>query len=845
MNNKAWFLLLLIWLGSCSYMFHTIYADIRQKAIQELNQHQMIGAEQAKEGIEIFFDHWINYLKSLVKNDHIISFDSKGKEQIEFILNTNSDEISAVTRMDMRGSIVYTVPLTEKLRGADLSSQEHVQQILQNKKPVVSDVFLAMHGYDAIAIHVPVADGDSFEGTLGVLINFKVISKRFLENICVGQTGYGWLISREGIELYCPVPGHTGRSVYENSRDFPSIIELADNMVKGKKGTATYSFDRIKGKKRIIDKKHAVYMPIRVGNTFWSIAVTSSESELLSEIEEFGNRLLLVVCTLFTGAICFVYYAMKTRRIVRDSAIQLMAEQKLNQVRREWQDIFQAIGHASVILDTDHNIIAANRAVTIASGMAEEELIGKKCYEIFHGKNFTDSAEGCPMKRAILSNHLETVEVEMDAFNGTFLVSCTPIFDEQGHISKVIHIATDITERKLAVESLKESEERLEFVLEGSQLGYWDWNIKTGKVERNRRWAEMLGYTLKEIELNVKQWTDLHHPDDRPAAWKSIMDHLKGDTEMHKLEYRMLTKDGHYKWILDCAKVVQRDTQGAPLRMSGTHTDITQRKLAEEQIRVLNTELEQRVRIRTAQLEAANKELESFSYSVSHDLRSPLRGIDGWSLALAEEYVDILDDQGKIFIDRIRSETQHMSQLIDAMLKLSRLTRSEIHLIPINLSQLAHTIVSRLCATYPKRLSNFLIQPDLTVNGDLGMIDIVLTNLIGNALKFTEKRALPRIELGQLSPEEESASHKESTVKAEERGKQIFFIRDNGAGFDMTYSEKLFGAFQRLHKSNEFPGTGIGLATVQRIVHRHGGQIWAEAAVNQGATFYFTLQPCN
>jgi light-regulated signal transduction histidine kinase (bacteriophytochrome) len=250
--------------------------------------------------------------------------------------------------------------------------------------------------------------------------------------------------------------------------------------------------------------------------------------------------------------------------------------------------------------------------------------------------------------------------------------------------------------------------------------------------------------------------------------------------------------------------------------------EIAERKQAEERINILNQELEKH----TAQLTTANKELETFSYSVSHDLRAPLRGIDGWSQALLEDYGDRLDQQGREYLDRVRSEAQRMGQLIDDMLQLSRLTRAEMRQEPVNLSALAQTIAASLQETEPGRQVEFSIQAGLSAKGDAHLLEVALSNLLGNAFKFTGRRALARIEFGQT----------------EAQGRRAFFVRDNGAGFDMAYAEKLFGAFQRLHKATEFPGTGVGLATVQRVIHRHGGRVWAEAAVDDGATFYFTLE---
>ena len=226
-----------------------------------------------------------------------------------------------------------------------------------------------------------------------------------------------------------------------------------------------------------------------------------------------------------------------------------------------------------------------------------------------------------------------------------------------------------------------------------------------------------------------------------------------------------------------------------------------------------------------AALEAANRELESFSYSVSHDLRAPLRVIDGFSQALLEDYAEKLDREGKDHLQRVRAATQRMGELIDDMLNLSRVTRREMRSESVNLSAIAQAIAAELQRSQPERRVEFVIAEGMVANGDKGLLKVALENLLGNAWKFTGKRSEANIQFGMT----------------EHQGNRVYFMRDNGSGFDMAYADRLFGAFQRLHDSHEFSGTGIGLATVQRVVHRHGGQIWAEAEVAKGATFYFTL----
>jgi len=270
---------------------------------------------------------------------------------------------------------------------------------------------------------------------------------------------------------------------------------------------------------------------------------------------------------------------------------------------------------------------------------------------------------------------------------------------------------------------------------------------------------------------------------------------------------------------------VYRNESGELKGVFAAAHDITVRKQAEEEIRILNQELENRVAVRTAQLEVMNKELESFAYSVSHDLRAPLRGIDGFSQVLLEEYKDKVDEQGKDYLHRVRSASQRMGQLIDDMLNLSRVSCSEINIQQVNLSEMFREISDELLEIQPERQVEFIVQKGIKARGDSHLLRIVLENLIGNAWKFTSNHPTAQIEFGMQLQNEVP----------------VYFIRDDGAGFNMKYTQKLFGAFQRLHSTTEFPGTGIGFATVQRVIHRHGGKVWAEGEIEKGATFYFTI----
>jgi PAS domain S-box-containing protein len=334
--------------------------------------------------------------------------------------------------------------------------------------------------------------------------------------------------------------------------------------------------------------------------------------------------------------------------------------------------------------------------------------------------------------------------------------------------------------------------------------------------------AAVAHYGYARDEFLALHITDLHPPDEVPALLARVarVRALRLDPP-HLWRHR--TKDGSLIDVEVTSHALTGDGRRARLVLI---QDVTERRRAEEAIRRLNAELEDRVADRTAQLLAANHELEAFSHAVSHDLRAPLRSIDGFSQVLLEDAWDRLDAQGHDALRRIRAAAQRMGELIDALLELSRVTRGELERAPVDVTAMARTVVAELHGQEPSRQVACVIAEGLTVDGDARLVRVVLDNLLRNAWKFTARQSHPRIEVGHLR---------------QPNGTRAWFVRDNGAGFDMAYADKLFGAFQRLHHRREFPGTGIGLATVQRIVHRHGGRIWAESAVGQGATFYFTL----
>ena len=395
----------------------------------------------------------------------------------------------------------------------------------------------------------------------------------------------------------------------------------------------------------------------------------------------------------------------------------------------------------------------------------------------------------------------------------------------------------DVTEQKMVEEALRTGElqqrrlaEQLEierFRLVAAQrvakVGSWETDLTSMSViwsDETHRIHETDPVTFSPSH---QSFLEIVHPADRVIVDNAFNRSL-GQQGTSTIEHRLLLPDGRIKFVEERWNVL-RDKQDMPQRAIGTCHDITDRKLAEDEIIRLNADLERTVEERTAELERANQELKAFDYSVSHDLKAPIRHIDGFSEIMIREYSDKLDARGRDFLQRMQSASKRMEQMVGDLLSLSLVSRSELNRLKVDMSALALQVFGDLQRAEPERDIEYLVVPGLTASADHGLLRHVLENLIGNARKFTAGRSGAKIEFGAAAGE----------------GDPTFFVRDNGAGFNAAFADRLFAPFQRLHTQNEFKGTGIGLATVSRIITRHGGKVWAEGAVGQGATIYFTL----
>ena len=486
-------------------------------------------------------------------------------------------------------------------------------------------------------------------------------------------------------------------------------------------------------------------------------------------------------------------------------------------------EIFSALGEGIIVIDRNDRIVEVNHSVGKTTGIRRQDFLGKNILSI--PSLIADKLEN-PEKVAALLKMITTNPGKVSHEDVTFRepalqisITASPLTDRFGTKSGSVIEFRDITVHKRMEEELRQYKEELEELVKArteelakSEAKYKALvdHVQVGigvhqngrMVFANRQLTSMLGFAEEEfIGLPLSA---LFYPDEVQEVISRAWGRYEGKNLVETYESRLLRKDGSVLPAIISTMPIEHEERAAILV---TIVDITESKLRKE-------------------LEQVNQELEMFAYSISHDLRAPLRSIDGFSLALLEDHAEQLDHEGEDYLRRIRAASKRMASMIDAILHLSRIGRYEVRRKQVNLSALAQDIAADLKVTDPDRQVEFVIAEGVVVSGDPALLRIALENLIGNAWKFTQRLESARIEFGVMG-----------------RGKKtVYYVRDDGVGFDMKYVDKLFVPFQRLHSTMEYTGTGIGLASVQRVVRRHGGDIWAESVLNKGTTFYFTLE---
>ena len=496
---------------------------------------------------------------------------------------------------------------------------------------------------------------------------------------------------------------------------------------------------------------------------------------------------------------------------------------------------------AIVTIDHEGHILEWNPAAERIFGWAEAQVLGRELADLIIPPELrARHRAGLGAYLATGETHILGARIEVAAIrvDGSRIpVDLTVVRLGAEWPPKFTGFICDITARKRAEEALarsmdalrealeaaRASEERFRLFADVTHDAIWDWDLATDAVWWSEGVTTLFGYPRDALEADSRSWVSRIAPEDRERVVAGIHAVIDGTRDDWSDTYRFLRHDGSRAFIMDRGRVI-RDATGKGVRMVGGMTDLSEQMRAREEIVRLNAELEDRVKKRTAQLEAANRELEAFSYSISHDLRAPLRTVDGFTRVVLEQFAASLPDEARDYLGRARRGAQDMAALIDDLLAFSRLGRQPLRREDLSMENVVRVALASVLEAYPGRETQVHVLPLEDGIADAALLKQVWINLLSNALKYSAKVAAPRIEVGcRPGPS------------------PVYYVKDNGAGFDARYAHKLFSVFQRLHSVQDYPGTGVGLAIAHRIVARHGGRIWAEGAENQGATFSFTL----
>lgn len=806
------------------YLFFLIYDEAKEKAIDDLNSRQMIHARQAKRGIEAFFNNLNDALTRLSRQESVIEMDEWGKRELEFVLFVNPAALRAITRVDASGRIIHTCPFDAGLIGKDISAQPHVRDVLKTRQPVVSDVFTAVQGNPAIAIHVPMFKADEFRGSLGILMDFQALAAQYIADIHIGATGYAWMTNREGTELFCPVPGHVGKSVYENCRDFPTILSMADRMLQGEEGTTVYYFDRVRDMDRETVKKHAVYLPVKIGDSFWSIVVASSEDELLASLVSFRNKILVVAGLLVFSGFLFLFFETRAWGRVRETIARQRAEAALAESEMKYRELFERspVG----IFKTD----SAGRALFVNPEMAR--IVGASSSEEAV-ENFQDLARNLYVdsdrRKEFISlirdkGVVENFEYEARRMDGkrVWLSMNARIRDRSADGSFTIDgFTTDITERRLAEDALRENEQIFEQFLEHSPIYIFFKDETIRAIRLSRNFEKMLGRPLDEIlgktmdELFPSELSKNIIADDQRILQEGKV--IQVDEEF----------DGRYYTTIKFPIYLR----GKPRYLAGYTIDVTDRKKAETEKRNLEERLQ-----RAEKMEA----LGTLAGGVAHDLNNVLGVVIGYS----ELLLDDLEESSPLrnHIMYIMEGGKKAAAIVQDLLTLARRGvpgKRVLNLNQLIVDSLASVEFRTLSSRYPDIRIRTELEPDLLhISGSPVHLGKTLYNLLLNAAEAMPEGGSLIVQTANRYLDKILQGYDE----IREGDYVVLSVTDTGEGIQAVDLKRIFEPFYTKKVMGK-SGTGLGLAVVWGTVKDHFGYIHVESEVGRGSTFtlYFPV----
>ena len=806
------FSIVTLWIA-CALLFNYFYKIERENKINEIIGHQKIHALLASKNFEQLFSKWNNVLYYLAKDPNIINVNAVGKDDMLKLTGFLSDELKGITRTDSAGRIIFTLPQNSRAIGRDISKQKHMIQILSDHQPVVSDVFKAVQGFQAVVIHYPVFVNEKYNGSIALLLNFEKLSKSILSEIKIGKSGSALMLSRDNIELFCKNESHIGKPIDISHKNLSSII---DSIHLGKEGISTYELHSK-------NKTFAYYLPVRINNTFWSLVINYPEDEITASLIDFRNRLLIILAIVFIGGIILSYYGIKAIIIVRESELRQIAENNLKESEEKYRRIVEATDTGYAVTDKNGKILDANnKFVQMTGNVPLSRIVGKSPEK-------STSPEDYEKYRQLIHNcysdtTVHSIEIAFIHKNGNKIpVEINACRINLKNEDQVIMLCRNITERLQAKEELIKERTLLRTLIDSLPSGVFIKDNDYRKVIANPLHIESVKSHMKrngrltDIDIIGKTDFEVFLPEEAKKYRedeKLIIEN--GEAVINHVEPGW-GPNGESIWLL-VSKVPIKTPEGNILGMVGITTDITDQKRVEEQLIIAKEKAEQSDKLKTA-----------FLNNISHEIRTPLNAIVGFSGLMNDP--GLSEEKRENYYQIISKSSNQLLMIISDIINIATIEAGQVKinysLVAINPiieilyhQHLTSAVIKNLKFEYSKALPD----EDAVVKTDETKFVEILSNLISNALKFTEKGS---VSYGYTVQDEVLT----------------FFVSDTGIGIKTEYHQQIFDRFWRVENNltQSSRGAGLGLSISKTYVELLGGKIWLESELNKGTTFYFTL----
>ena len=783
------FLIVPLVLASFAYLFYTAYKDVKDRTLNEFNNEQFILARQASRGIESFFIYYQRELLFLSGLPYVSELDSRGKDLLADFYRYHSDQIEGITVVDSKGILIYTFPTNNGAIGQDISNQPHIKTIMKSHQPTVSDVFTSVQGFKTIAYHIPVIKDNIYRGSIAILIPVNKLGKRFVESIRTGETGYGWMISEGGIELFDPSQEISGKSAKEIYKNSPTVLDLLAKASGASIGTSVCYPDPTRKRETEYSKILSAFYRVSLGNTFWTILIFTPEKEVYAKLTSFRNRLYILISLIIAVMVTYFYLSFKASNILKEEKKRKAIEKTLLESDKRFRVMFELSPTGIILLDDKGMIIEVNSSYCETLGYTKKEVIGNNIRK-FASPEKTGEIDNNISK--ILAGNTLVHEVTNRRKDGTFATVALyeTLISLPDGTPGILTVSNDITEKKHSQERMLTLSRALESI--GECVSITDYQNKLIFV--NKAFCRTYGYS--EDEIIGKDISIIRDPQ----AKKSSPDEILSQTILGGWTGELINirKDGS-EFPIELSTSHIKDENGNPVALIGIAVDITERKKVEGELIKAKEKAEESDRLKSA-----------FLANMSHELRTPLNAIIGFSGLI----VDSGPDNNTVSYSQIILKSgKHLLSLVEDILDSTMIETGETRINYENanlvslLEEAKDIIVGEIINENKTGVELILnlegVERNTYLITDNRKLKQVLLNLLRNALKFTHKGS---IEFGfkELNDDNNKLFQ--------------FYVKDTGIGIHKKHHEAIFNLFRQIDDTHtrKFGGMGIGLSIVKK-----------------------------